>query len=492
MSNVNEHDLHETLRQDLHHALRPGPGYPSQALLDRVMWDVSGHSRSRRARRTAWSPAAALVVLALVGGLLFGQGVQLPTGAGRVEFAGSVEFISSQAHLADEYKAMTGSVLSGFNGTPDFNSQATGGEDIQRIRYEQQVGRTTVDVVALAHGDMLSLKDSDSLEDLRPLLSRLEQDRSFPGELLDYARFGTGKLYYIPWLQATYVMVVNRRALQYLPPGADVMHLTYDQLVLWGERMRDATGRSRIGLPAKIDGVKGGLIYRFMEGYAYPSFTGTMVTGFASSPAVSMWQTMRDLWDVTDPNSTEYDNMSTPLIDGDVWVAWDHQARLAKALTGSDQFIAVPAPSGPAGRGYLSAVVGLAIPKGAPNQHGAEALIDWLTRPRQQAAASASLSFFPAVHGVELHGPQAEEQGASNAYQADPRRVEALLPAGLGARTDDVTEVYLDTFSRIVLQGEDIPTVLRDEARQLQAHIDEVRAPCWPPDPPSQGPCRVG
>ena len=43
----------------------------------------------------------------------------------------------------------------------------------------------------------------------------------------------------------------------------------------------------------------------------------------------------------------------------------------------------------------------------------------------------------------------------------------------------------------IVLDGEDIATVLAEEGANLQALMDETGAPCWAPDPPSDGPCPV-
>src|SRR5439155_6527856 len=121
-----------------------------------------------------------------------------------------------------------------------------------------------------------------------------------------------------------------------------------------------------------------------------------------SPEAVQMWQTMRRLWAVTSPWSTTYVSMRDPLRTGEVWIAWDHQARLKDALADPAHFLAVPAPSGPAGTGYLSVTVGLAIPKGARNADGARALIDWLTRPHQQATASATLGFFPVVQRIGL------------------------------------------------------------------------------------------
>ncbi|RLC71157.1 MAG: carbohydrate ABC transporter substrate-binding protein, partial [Chloroflexi bacterium] len=48
-----------------------------------------------------------------------------------------------------------------------------------------------------------------------------------------------------------------------------------------------------------------------------------------------------------------------------------------------------------------------------------------------------------------------------------------------------------DAFTRIVIDGEDIETVLVEEAEKLQTLLNETGAPCWPPDPPSKGACQV-
>ena len=184
--------------------------------------------------------------------------------------------------------------------------------------------------------------------------------------------------------------------------------------------------------------------------------------------------------------------MSTPLLTGEVWVAWDHQARLAAALADSGDFVAVPAPAGPQGQGYMTAEVELAIPKGAPNPAGARALIEWLTRPAQQAEAAANLGFFPVVQGVQLAGPQAPSLAVDNAYRSNRAAIETLPPVGLGSDTDAFTAVYQDAFDRIVVHGEDIGTVLAADGPRLQQLVDDAMASCWRPDPPSRGPCRIG
>ena len=74
------------------------------------------------------------------------------------------------------------------------------------------------------------------------------------------------KTYYIPWMQATYVLAVNKKALEHLPQGADVNALTYQQLEDWGANMQKATGKRLLGFPAGPNG----LLHRFFQGYLYP------------------------------------------------------------------------------------------------------------------------------------------------------------------------------------------------------------------------------
>ena len=91
-------------------------------------------------------------------------------------------------------------------------------------------------------------------------------------------KLGTNKQYYIPWMQATYVMVANKQALKYLPKGADINALTYGQLFQWAKNMKDTTGQARFGMPVGTNG----LIHRFLQGYLVPSFSGGVVTTFGA------------------------------------------------------------------------------------------------------------------------------------------------------------------------------------------------------------------
>lgn len=54
---------------------------------------------------------------------------------------------------------------------------------------------------------------------------------------MEAAKLGTDKPLCMPWMQATYIMVADKRALPFLPAGADINALTYDQLAQWGRNL---------------------------------------------------------------------------------------------------------------------------------------------------------------------------------------------------------------------------------------------------------------
>jgi len=95
------------------------------------------------------------------------------------------------------------------------------------------------------------------------------------------------------------------------------------------------------------------------------------------------------------------------------------------------------------------------------------------------------------VDTADLPEGVAIEAAAVEAQAASPDALPALLPVGLGDRGGEINEIYRNAFSRIVLNGEDIQTVLDDEGAALQSLLDETGAPCWPPDAPSEGACQL-
>ncbi len=403
---------------------------------------------------------------------------------------GPVVILSTQANPVEEQEKMRGIVLADFQGQPEF----IGSEEpvlLDRVVAEAQAGGTgSVDVLIALHGTYPTLLQADALADLSDLAGKASE-MGIPDAFMELGKLGTDTQYYIPVMQATYIFAANKKALDYLPSGADVNALTWEQVRDWGKNIADATGEKKLGFPASDRG----LMHRFLEGYLYPSYTGGMVTNFKSDDATAMWEFTKDMWQYVNPQATTYAFMQEQLLSEEVWVAFDHTARLIEAFKQKpDEFLALPAPSGPKGLGFMPVIVGVAVPKNAPNPEGALAMIDYLLEDQTQVQILREIGFFPVVDvdfpgfvtvGVRMEGDAVSLQAGS------PQALPSLLPVGLGERGGEINKIYRDTFTRIVLQNEDIATVLSEEGLNLQNLLNDTGAPCWPPDPPSDGACQL-
>src|SRR5215831_14724258 len=245
----------------------------------------------------------------------------------------------------------------------------------------------TIDVVGALHGELQPLVPLDALVPLDELAAKLKS-RGIPDPLMTLGKFGTAQQLYLPWMQASYIMVANKDALPYLPDGSDINALSYDQLASWASAIQEKTGKRLLGFPAGPQG----LMHRFFEGFLYPSYTGGVVVPFRSEAAEAMWTQFASLWKSVNPDSTSYTSMQQPLLSGDVWIGFDHVARVLGALRQKpNEFVAFPVPAGAKGRGYVPVLAGLAVPKGAPDISGAMALIDYLTKPETQVVTARSI-----------------------------------------------------------------------------------------------------
>ena len=363
-----------------------------------------------------------------------------------------------------------------------------------RIAAEAKAGgQGQIGVAGLENGQFSSLAAEGYFEDMAKLADK-HKDKKIPQDMLTLGKLGGSAQVYVPWMQATYFMVANKKALQYLPSGADVNALSYKQLIEWAKNITEKTGQRRYGFPLGA-GTTPGLIHRLIQGYFYPSYTGGLVTTFKSADAVALWNDLKELWKYSNPQSTTYANLQEPMQAEEVWLGLDHAARLIEVLKAKpDEFIAFPAPAGPKGRYYMSVVIGLAVPKSTPNRAGSEALIDHLLKPETQLITLRENSFFPVVDvklpddlnkGLKLEADAVARQANSKDAKVVP------LPVGLGAKGNEFNNALVNSFVRIVLKNEPIQTVLDEQAPLVQKAITDANAKCWGPDGTSSGPCQV-
>ena len=297
-------------------------------------------------------------------------------------------FLSTQLRPIEEAQKMRNVILKDFPRDVDYVTERPQLFPV-RVKEALQEGTHTIDIVGALHGELQPLARLGALTPLDGLARKLT-DRGIPEALLTVGNFGTAHELDIPWMQASYIMVASKKALSYLPDGADINALSYDQFAAWAGTIEKKAGKRLLGFPVGPQG----LMYRFFEGYLYPSYTGGLVIPFRSDAAEAMWTQFASLWKSVNPNSTSYNLMQQPLLSGDVWIGWDHMARVLDALRQKpDEFVAFPAPAGFRGRGYMPVLAGLAVLKGAPDLSGATELIDYLTRPQTQIVTARTSGF---------------------------------------------------------------------------------------------------
>ncbi|AGZ41924.1 ABC transporter substrate-binding protein [Actinoplanes friuliensis] len=441
--------------------------------------NTDGPRISRRALLALGAGVTAAPVLSACGGV---------STSGTSGEAGTVTLMSNQFSPVEEKQRFEKILKDRVTAEKVAFNQVDTGIFSSTIQTQVEAGKVQVGVVGALHGDLA--QHTSRLIDLDDVIGSLG-DRGFAPELTGLAKLGGGTTKYVPWMQASYVLAVNKKALEWLPSGADVQKLTYDQLLSWTTAARQGNGGKPVfGIPA---GVKG-LYHRFFQGFLLPSFTGAQITAFRSAEAVTAWEYMKDLWAQTARGSTTYDNLQEPLQRGEVLIGFDHVARLVGAPADKpDDWLMVPAPTGPKGLGYMLVLAGLGIPKGAPETDKAKEVIKALTTPEVQLDVLRQNAFFPVTNAqvpADLPGAIALAQQAIKAQRDAPKALLSLPPVGLGARDGEVGQIFKNCFKEICLDNKPVRQVLDAQAGQLNAILDELKIPCWQPDP-AGNPCRV-
>jgi multiple sugar transport system substrate-binding protein len=444
-------------------------------------------------RRALLGKAAAAGGALAAGGLLAGRATATPAKA-------SVEdllFYSSQFSLVAEQEAARRHLLSGFASDVELAVPGSGGDAAfhNRVLAEKQSGqgRGRIDLLGALHGAYAALQPENVLTDLSDVAKDFRTGKSaIPASFMTLGRLGTRQQLYLPWMQATYVIVANKSVLKYLPARVNPNKLTYGNFAQWAKNIAEKEGRPRLGFPASSNG----LIHRFFQGYLVPSFTGRNLTKFKSNEAVAGWLYMRNLWRFVHPQSQAYSFMNDPLLSGEILLAWEHVARLKTALEGRpDDFAVFPAPRGPKGRAFMPVLAGLAIPRSSPHPGDAKLLIRHLLSLPVQARTLSALGFFPVIAGrlsKSISPGLRNEANAVKLMQTATDALPSLLPIGLGAEGGNFNNIYRDTFNAIVLKGEDPKKVVAEQGARIQEILTKTGAPCWAPDPRGSGPCRVG
>jgi len=140
-------------------------------------------------------------------------------------------------------------------------------------------------------------------------------------------------------------------------------------------------------------------------------------------------------------------------------------------------------------------VAGFGVLKGA-DLAKASTVIKALSQPATQIEVLRQNAFFPVVKATiptDLPPAVLLEADAAASQRASSNALLSLPPVGLGTKDGEVSQVFKDCFTQICKEGKAPAVVLGQQAKILQGILDEVKVPCWAPDPVTAGEtCKVG
>jgi multiple sugar transport system substrate-binding protein len=337
---------------------------------------------------------------------------------------------------------------------------------LQRAEVQQTTDHVTTDIIAAHNGAMPDWLDAGWVEDLTEHVESWD-DRNFsPTFESDTNR--DGRQYFLPVGADVYLLLANNKALPYLPDGADVDAMTWEQYAEWANNIAEGEGEGKLcvtGIPQKS------LIYMFGgTGLSY----GAGFPDINSADAAEAWEIWTSMGDAFVPSVLNIDSCVDPMMREEAWLTVFHNARAGQVYASNEtQYTLGPAPAGPDGIGTIAGVSGYAIMKGSENYDLAVSFLEYLTRPEIQVKiAKGTGGFIPPVQeAIDFIGEEAIDEVIVKAILVLENGVASGVPSYLFQDWGAVKQVFDDVFVDMVLEGDGTVDQARldEAAAELQA-----------------------
>jgi len=319
---------------------------------------------------------------------------------------------------------------------------------LQRAEIQQATGHVTTDIVCAYNARMFEWIEAGYVEDVTANVASWT-DRHF-STTFEANTNKDGKQYFIPVGADVYLLLANKKALPYLPAGADVQNLSWAEYAQWANNIAKGEGEGKAvvtGVPMKS------LVYQFgglalSYGAGFPEIN--------TPEAVEAWKVFASMKDAFIPSVFSIDTCVDPMLREEAWLTVFHNARAGQVYaTNETQYVVAPAPSGPAGIGSIAGCSGYAIMNDAPNRAGAVAFLEYITRPEVQVRlAKGTGGFIPPVQeAIEYVGNDPQDEIITKAVSVLENGVVSGVPGGDFQDWGAVKQVFDDVFKDMIING---------------------------------------
>jgi len=339
---------------------------------------------------------------------------------------------------------------------------------LERAELQLKTDHPTMDIVCAYVANMAQWIEEEYVEDLTSYVESWD-DRTF-SPTFEYGTNVGGKQYFIPVGADVYLTIANKKTLEYLPSGADLDKLTWEDFAKWSNAIAKGEGEGKTvvtGIPMKS------LVYQF--GAISLSY-GATFPDVNTPEAIKAWEIFVSMKDDFIPAVLNVDNCVDPMKREEAWLSWMHCARAGQVYSANPaNFVVAPVPEGPAGIGSIAGVSGYGVLKNAPHKELAIKFLEYITRPDMQVKiAKGTGGFIPPVEeALNYLGDDPEDEVVAKAVMVLNKGNVSGIPGEDFKDWGAVKKVFDDVFVEMVLNGDG--TV--DEARlnQAKAELDAIR-----------------
>ncbi len=338
--------------------------------------------------------------------------------------------------------------------------QIVKGEDMfDRLTAQQATGHVTTDMILAFNGRFAWYTDEGWMGSLDETVNTWDDRSILPA--FDGQAVVDGTRYFVPISADVYLTIANNKALDYLPVGADMDNLTYEQYADWAVAIAAGENEGKVcmtGIPMKM------WIYQFSSSalaYGLPG-AGNPEPAFPNLNApqtVKAWEQWAKIGagDGFMPTILSVDNCVDFLMREEAWLSVTHNARVGQVYASNEtQFTVGPAPMGDTAIGSIAGAHGLGIVEDSANVEAALLLLEYLTRPEIQLKMNKGTGgFLPVVaEALDYLGDDPTDEIIRKALIVLDNANGSFLPVSDFQDWGAVKQLFDDVFSEMVLNGD--------------------------------------
>ena len=337
-------------------------------------------------------------------------------------------------------------------------------DSINKMQVQKAADNISFDLVIADSSFMKLWIDKGYVQDITDEANKWD-DRT-PLSILKTNTEVDGKTYFIPVTADVRLLLINKKALPFLPEGYDIDNLTWEQYVNWSNTIREETGRGQTVIAGASQG-------SFLYSFAICALSyGASFPDVNSEGALQAWKIYEKLAPDFVPNTRNINDSTVSMKREEGWLSDMNSARLGQVYAANKtKYEVAPVPKGSDGRGIVVGSTGIGLIAGSKNEEMAMKLMNYLTEPKILIELAKGTGGFipPMEEAVKYLGDEPGDVVIQKSLEELKDGIIGFYCPGDYKDWNSVKGVFESIFQNEILEGKSVtPEILSKAAKELE------------------------